>query len=252
MGTENERIQPVREDRSNTWLTDAEQADFYVSSADVIIVERQRTLKLLADIFRYHFGERTGLQVLDLGSGDGIITEYLRERYPDNTFCLLDGSADMLEKARQRLRGKDVVFIHRTFEEYVDALADDQRYDFVFSSNAIHHLDFPGKSRLYARVFRELKFGGAFINSDVVLSASERSEQWQSAMWRDWINETLRRNGFEGDVGKYDDLPMTALHKPENKPSNLFDQLQVLRQIGFRDVDCLYKYGVFAMFGGTK
>lgn len=242
----------MRRDHSNTWLTGARQVDFYVSSADAIIVERGRTMRLLADIFRYHFGDKTGLRVLDLGGGDGIITEYLLERCPDNTFCLLDGSADMLEKARQRLRGKDVVFVHQTFEAYIDAPADDQTYDFVFSSNAIHHLDFADKSRLYAKVFRELKFGGAFINSDVVLPVSERSERYQFRMWVDWIDETLRRNGFEDEVGKYADLPAVYRGKPENKPSGLFDQLQVLSQIGFRDVDCFYKYGVFAMFGGTK
>lgn len=242
----------MKHEDSNTWLTGPAQPDEYVSSADAVIVERRRTMMLLGDIFGYHFGDRRGLQVLDLGGGDGLITEYLRDRFPDNTFHLLDGSADMLQRARRRLEGKGVVFTHQTFEAYVGAPPRDQAYDFVFSSNAIHHLDFIGKSKIYARVFRELRVGGAFINVDVVLSATRGSEQWQFNMWRDWINETLSRNGREDEVGRYDDLPTTAKHKPENKPSTLIDQLRLLGQIGFRDVDCFYKYGVFAMFGGTK
>jgi tRNA (cmo5U34)-methyltransferase len=240
----------MKQDASNTWLTGTAQAEDYVSTADAIIVERQRTIKLLADIFRYHFGERTGLQVLDLGGGDGVITEYLHERYPDNAFTLLDGSADMLEKAQQRLDGRDTIFIQQTFEEYLDAPPKDQRYDFIFSSNAIHHLDFVDKSRLYAKLFRELAFGGAFVNIDVVKAASEHSERWQFAMWEDWMNERLAQIG--GEVGAHDGLPEVAKAKPENKPSGLFEQLELLGQIGFRDVDCFYKYGVFAMFGGTK
>jgi tRNA (cmo5U34)-methyltransferase len=240
----------VKQDASNTWLTGTAQANTYVSTADVIIVERRRTMKLLADIFRYHFGEQTGLRVLDLGGGDGVITEYLRERYPDNTFTLLDGAADMLEKARQRLGDQDVVFIQQTFEEYLDAPPEDQKYDFIFSSNAIHHLDFLSKSRLYAKLFRELAFGGAFVNIDVVKAASERSERWQFAMWEDWMDGRLAQIG--GEVGTHAGLPQAAKAKPENKPSGLFEQLELLRQIGFRDVDCFYKYGVFAMFGGTK
>jgi tRNA (cmo5U34)-methyltransferase len=207
-------------------------------------------MKLLADIFRYHFGEQTGLRVLDLGGGDGVITEYLQRQYPDNTFYLLDGSADMLAKAQQRLEGKKVIFIQQTFETYLDAPPEDQTYDFVFSSNAIHHLDLLGKSRLYAKLFCELTFGGVFINIDVVKATSERSECWQFAMWEDWMNETLTQTG--GKVGTYDGLPEVAKAKPENKPGGLFEQLELLRQIGFRDVDCFYKYGVFAMFGGTK
>jgi tRNA (cmo5U34)-methyltransferase len=240
----------MRRDTSNTWLVGTDQANAYVSSADVIIVERQRTMKLLADIFRYHFGGRTGLHVLDLGGGDGIITEYLQEQYPDNAFYLLDGSADMLAKARQRLEGKKVAFIQQTFEEYLDAPPADQTYDMVFSSNAIHHLDYSDKARMYAKLFRECKFGGVFLNIDVVKAASERSEQWQFAMWEDWMDERLAQVG--GKVGTHDGLPEAAKVKPENKPSGLFEQLQLLRQVGFRDVDCFYKYGVFALFGGTK
>ena len=37
-----------------------------------------------------------------------------------------------------------------------------------------------------------------------------------------------------------------------DRASNLLDQMQALRQIGFRDVDCFYKYGIFALLGGTK
>ena len=240
----------MKQDASNTWLTGPAQADDYTSTADVIIVERQRTMKLLADIFRYHFGKQTGLRILDLGGGDGVITEYLQERYPDNTFALLDGSADMLEKARQRLKGQDAAFIQQTFEEYLDAPPEDQTYDFIFSSNAIHHLDFLDKSRLYAKLFRELAFGGAFVNIDVVKAASERSERWQFAMWEDWMNERLAQIG--GEVGAHDGLPEVAKAKPENKPSGLIEQLELLRQVGFRDVDCFYKYGLFVMFGGTK
>jgi tRNA (cmo5U34)-methyltransferase len=240
----------MRRDTSNTWLTGAAQAEGYVSSADVIIVERQRTMKLLADIFRYHFDNRTGLHALDLGGGDGIITEYLHERYPDNTFHLLDGSADMLEKARQRLEGKKASFIQQTFEEYLEAPPEDQKYDFIFSSNAIHHLDFLDKSRMYAKLFRELAFGGAFVNIDVVKAASERSERWQFAMWEDWMDERLAQVG--GEAGTHSGLPDAAKAKAENKPSGLFEQLELLAKIGFRDVDCFYKYGVFAVFGGTK
>ena len=35
-----------------------------------------------------------------------------------------------------------------------------------------------------------------------------------------------------------------------NKPDILEDQLEALRETGFRDVDCYCKNGIFAVFGG--
>jgi hypothetical protein len=154
-------------DSSNTWLSGADQPNAYLSTADVVIVERERTIRLLGDIVGYHFGGRKPLQVLDLGCGDG-----------------------------------------------------------------------------------EFRFGGALLVADVVKPTSERSERWQFAMWQDWMNERLAEIG--GEVGVHDDLPGAAMAKPENKPSGLIDQLELLQRVGFRDVDCYYKYGVFALFGGTK
>ena len=53
-------------------------------------------------------------------------------------------------------------------------------------------------------------------------------------------------------IGEYDHLPAQYKSELENKPSGLFGQLQLLRQVGFRNVDCFWKYGIFCLFGGTK
>ena len=170
----------------------------------------------------------------------------LAESFPNNSFFLLDGSAEMLEKSKEMMKGFEVTLMTRTFEELVKGEAEDQRFDFVFSSMAIHHLGFPEKRLLYAWIYRELRFGGLFLNYDVVLPVSERIETWHFAMWRDWMNERSK------EKGRFDALPESSKAKPENKPSRLSDHLYALEECGFCDVDCHYKYGVFCLYGGTK
>jgi tRNA (cmo5U34)-methyltransferase len=228
------------------------RADEYMSSADIVVIERRRLIKILLDLYRYRFDDKKGLTLLDIGCGDGILSKYIQSKSPENIFYLLDGSYKMLEKARQNIQGPDVFYILKTFEEYIAAEANKARYDFIYSANAIHHLDLSSKSRLFAKIFRELKDGGLFVNIDPVLPSSELSEQWQFNMWRDWMNETLSRCGFIDQAGKYNETPVRYKTRAENRPSSLFDQLQALSKAGFEDVDCFYKYGIFAIFGGTK
>jgi tRNA (cmo5U34)-methyltransferase len=233
---------------SNTWLTDkgASRAETYLAESDAYIVERVRVVGLMRDILGWNFETVEGLSLLDLGCGDGRVSRLLAERYPKNTFTLLDGSSQMLGKAKKTMEGVNAVFSVKSFERLMEEEPEDQKYDFVFSSLAIHHLDFRGKQRLYCRIYRELKFGGLFLNYDVVLPSSERAEKWHFSMWRDWIREQ------GNETGRFDLLPESYKAKAENKPSRLADHLRALEESGFCDVECHYKYGIFCLYGGTK
>jgi len=240
---------------SNTWLSSdsKELIEYYMNAADVIVVERERCIKLLLDIFSYQFRGRSNLRVLDIGCGDGIITKSFHDKYPDHHYFLMDGSADMIERAKAKLHEvKNTTFIHQSFEEFIDTESSKTTYDFIFSSNAIHHLDAIGKAKLYFKIYLTLNADGLFINYDVVQPATERSEQWQFEMWRQWINEALIKKGRSEDVGKHDGLPDLYKSKQDNHPGPLIDQLQILEKIGFKDVDCFFKFGIFALFGGIK
>jgi tRNA (cmo5U34)-methyltransferase len=245
----------IDQSKLNTWLSSnsKELIEYYMNAADVIVVERERSIKLLLDIFSCHFKGRNNLRGLDLGCGDGIITKSFHDKYPDHHYSLMDGSADMIERAKAKLHGaKNTTFIHQSFEEFIDTEGANTTYDFIFSSNAIHHLDAIGKAKLYFKIYLTLNADGLFINYDVVQPATERSEQWQFEMWRQWINEALIKKGRSEDVGKHDGLPDLYKSKQDNHPGPLIDQLQILEKIGFRDVDCFFKYGIFALFGGIK
>ena len=244
----------MKPDSSNTWLTEEgkRQADYYTSSKDIILIERKRTTQILFDVFRYHFDTTTPQRILELGCGDGEMVSQFSEKFPNNKFYLMDGSENMLSRARDNIEGDNVHFIKKTFEEYVSSESEPSKYNLVYSSNAIHHLDFWGKCQLYTKIFRELAPGGMFINIDLVLPSSERSEKFQFRMWVDWMNQTLKDIGHDDEVGKHDGLPDIYKAKAENQPSGLFEQLDALRKCGFRDVDCFYKYSVFAVFGGIK
>jgi tRNA (cmo5U34)-methyltransferase len=239
---------------SNTWLSDEghAQVDWFLSEADEFIVERRWVLNLIGKICGWHFANPEGLALLDFGCGDGIVSWTIARQFPSNNFHLLDGAPEMLASAREKMQQYDVEYIESTFEYFLQNSPVDQSYDFIYSSMAIHHLDFVDKVRLFNRFYRELKFGGLFLNFDIVLPASLTTERWQHQMWRDCMNDKLCQDGHPESAGKHDALPELAKNKPENKPTRLGDQLGALQQVGFNDVDCFYKNGLFCLFGGIK
>ena len=102
--------------------------DYYLSAADIIVIERKRFIKLLTDIIGYHFTGNKKLAVLDAGCGDGSVAAHVMEKYPGHSFVLMDGSSEMLARAREKLRGaENVSFLCRSFEDFCDDNGDRRR-----------------------------------------------------------------------------------------------------------------------------
>jgi tRNA (cmo5U34)-methyltransferase len=237
----------------NNWLNENKnQIDYYVSSKDVILIDRKKHLQTMLELFDSYFTDNKDLALLDIGCGDGVLTKMLSALYPDNDFHLLDGSKTMMEKAKENVKSERASFFNDTFESFFATNKNENYYDFIFSSMAIHHVEHHKKFEMYSRIFTLLKHNGLFVNIDVVLPSSIKAESIQFAMWVDYINDYLKSKNRDDEMGKHDMLPKSYKNKSENKPSSLISQLNMLNDIGFKDVECYHKYGIFALLAGSK
>ena len=223
----------------------------YRDSADVYIVERRRLLDILKSFYGHFIGNKPKNNVLDLGCGDGIITHELLRIDNSIVATLIDGSEDMLNKAAERLKGfKNINFIKASFQKLLDKKIALQKFNFIVSSLAIHHLTMKEKKALFRTIYSHLSVRGYFLNIDVILAPSDALKQWYLSLWREWISERKTTMGIEGN--SYDDIIQRYKDNRDNKPDSLDEQLNALKSVGFKDVDCYYKYGIFTMYGGRK
>jgi tRNA (cmo5U34)-methyltransferase len=223
----------------------------YRYGADVFIVERQRLLDIMKSFYKHFSGDKPGNNVLDLGCGDGIVTHELLEIDSSIKSTLIDASADMINKAKDRLKDfGDLLFIQGSFQDILNKIIALGSYDFVVSSLAIHHLTLEEKLDLFDIIYAHLNPGGCFLNIDVVLSPADTLEEWYLVLWKQWLDERKSVLGIEG--GHYDDIMKRYKDGAENKPDTLGAQIEALQSIGFKDVDCFYKYGIFTIYGGRK
>ena len=65
-----------------------------------------------------------------------------------------------------------------------------------------------------------------------------------------WIVE--RQTVLKSDTEYEDIISKHTGKEHHSKLDILTDQLNGLKDVGFKDVDCFYKYGIFAMYGGRK
>lgn len=161
-------------------------------------------------------------RVLDLGCGDGKVMALI-----GGSGVALDFSPSMLEKARARFHADDVDVVEHNLDE---RLPDLGTFDVVVSAFAIHHCTHERKRALYAEVFEILEPGGVFANLEHVASPTSGLH-----------DEFLRLIGTP--PGEED---------PSNKLLDVETQLRWLREIGFVDVDCFWKWRELALLAGNK
>ena len=205
----------------NLWTSNDHARD-YLERADSISHRNEGESALL------EFIPRTTRRVLDLGTGDGRLLSLVRHQHPNTEAVALDFSPTMLEAAGKRFAGESSVsVIAHNLDEPLPALG---KFDAVIASFAIHHLVHDRKRALYAETYNLLNPGGVFCNLEHVASPTPRLHQ-----------EFLERIGFTVET-----------EDPSNKLLDVETQLGWLREIGFLDVDCFWKWRELALLAGVR
>jgi tRNA (cmo5U34)-methyltransferase len=165
-------------------------------------------------------------RVLDVGSGGGRLLALVKSARPRARFVALDFSPVMLDALVTLFGEENSVEI--VAHDFASRLPDLGHFDTVISSFAIHHVSHERKRMLYEEIFDLLLPGGIFCNLEHVASSSPRLHAafLQTISWAD--------------------------EDPSNKLLDLETQLSWLREIGFADVDCHWKWRELALFVGVK
>jgi tRNA (cmo5U34)-methyltransferase len=167
-------------------------------------------------------------RMLDLGTGDGRLLGLLKIERPNARGVALDFSPVLLQRARERFSSDpQIEVVDHDLEKPLPALG---RFDAVVSCFAIHHLTHERKRSLYDEIFTLLEPGGLFCNLDLVSSPT-------LALHEHFLH-SINCTPEEEDAS--------------NKPLDVHTQLLWLREIGFADVDCYWKWLELALLIEAK
>jgi tRNA (cmo5U34)-methyltransferase len=174
-----------------------------------------------------HLPENTK-RVLDLGTGDGRLIRLIKANRPNIDAVALDVSPTMLKSARDHFVGDSRVSIVK--HDFSQPLPDLGYFDAVVSSFAIHHLKHERKHDLYEEIYDIVNPTGVFCNLEHVASPS--------------IELHVRFLNAIGYTPEKEDRANRLL------PVEI--QLSWLRDIGFVEVDCYWKWLEMALLIGYK
>jgi tRNA (cmo5U34)-methyltransferase len=207
----------------NLWTSAGHVRD-YLERADSLPHRAEGESALL------EFIPKTARRILDLGTGNGrllaLVKSWISVAAVESV--AVDFSPAMLEAVAERFAGdSSVTIVAHNLDQPLPALG---KFDAIVSSFAIHHVVHERKRALYAEIYSLLNPGGVFCNLEHVASPTPRLHE-----------EFLHRLGNTVET-----------EDPSNKLLDLETQLQWLREIGFVDVDCHWKWRELALLVGRQ
>ena len=187
------------------------------------------------------FHRKEGMKVLDLGCGTGNISLEVKNRFPNGQITCVDLAENMINMAESKLSHySDIEFIRADFRN----LDYQEEYDAVVSSLALHHLQREDQKSFYRRINRFLKEGGVFYNADIVLGSTPYLKETYLDKWVEFMLE----NHSQEEVEKI----WLPKHREEDFPAPLINHIQWLKEAGFHEVDVVWKYYMFGVYGGKN
>lgn len=181
-------------------------------------------------------------KILDLGCGTGNITLKVLERFPKAQVTCLDLSENMIEIAKEKLSEYDNV------EYVVDDFTQTgltEKYDAIISSLALHHIpNDREKEEMYKAIYNALTSNGVFYNADVIKASNEYNQK----LYNKIAVTDMKENGVtDEEISEH-----KGKRDANDIPTTMFNHIKMLENVGFKEIDVIWKYYSNAVYGGTK
>ena len=179
------------------------------------------------------------LKVLDLGCGNGVLSEIVFRKIPNAHIVGFDLTAEMLQAYSEKLatyKGK--------FETIQGDFRDGgigEKYDIVLAGLSLHHLTWEERERFYQVIFNSMNHPGLFIARDIIIDEDTSVVQDQYNSWK----EHMRSHGEDPEM-------WYKKHIEKDHPMTLLTHFKWLQGAGFSKTACQWRKYNFAITTAAK
>ena len=188
------------------------------------VIPRYKHMHIVA-INEIPFSFKKNISVLDIGIGTGNTTLAVITKFPLANIDALDVSKKMITFAKSKLKEYNINYLVGDIETKKIS----KKYDLIISTLTIHHIK--NKEKIFKKICSLLKINGVFILNDIFIGDTQK----ETKIIEDKYRSFLKKN-FEKEKWWHN------LYSKEDIPTSINNQIQWLKNAGFKKVELKYKY----------
>lgn len=213
----------------------AKEAATYRAEAPLINYDFEKLFQQILWIANQIFTDKKAkIKILDIGAGNGMLSELILRYYPNAEITMLDFSPEMLQSAKAYFEKNNINKdnIKYVIGDFITGDLPNETYDLVISSYALHHIRSEDNLKeVFMKIAKVLNDNiGTFICMDMYLETGEleRKRQVQRAIekWTENFGSTDQAMEW-GKIIEGEDTPATiptiiaALYQCRHKNSDI-------------------------------
>ena len=214
----------------------AKQADEYESLMVRLVPYYLEQHRIIRELFPDDDKE---YRVLDLGCGNGVLSEVVFSKLPRAYIVAFDLTENMLQAYEKKLKKHAGAFELKAGDFRTDPIGNG--YDVVVAGLTLHHLTWKEREEFYKTIFRSMNNQGLFIARDVIIDEDEKIKHQHYELWKNH----MRSNGEDPDF-------WYAKHMEKDHPVTLSNHFTWLKKAGFSTVACHWQLYNFAITSAAK
>ncbi len=183
--------------------------------------------------------EDKNYRVLDIGCGNGILSELVFQKLPNSYIFGFDLTEDMLKAFEKKLSKYSGKFELKQGDFRTDSIGSE--YDLIIAGITLHHLTWKERERFYQTLYSSLNDEGLFIARDIIIDENKDVVNDQYRYWKDF----MKSQGEDPDL-------WYSRHIEKDFPMTLTDHFAWLRRAGFSKIACQWRLYNFAITTAEK
>ncbi|OKY74335.1 MAG: hypothetical protein BM485_13815 [Desulfobulbaceae bacterium DB1] len=177
--------------------------------------------------------------VLDVGCGNGVLSELVLRKLPLSFVVGFDLTAKMLDAFESKLSNYAGRFELRQGDYRIDSIG--KGYDVIIAGLTLHHLAWEEREKFYQTLYSALNPGGLFLARDIIIDEDYAVVRDQYAHWKEFMKSQREDPEF-----------WYSKHMEKDHPMTLANHFAWLRKAGFTKVACHWRLYNFAITAAEK
>jgi tRNA (cmo5U34)-methyltransferase len=177
----------------------------------------------------------------DLGCSTGLLTYQLAKYCSDKnvTFIGIDCEEDMINYAKSKYQLPNIEFVYDNIEQYYL-----EKTNFITAYYILQFVELKYRKNIIAKVYDALEKGGAFLFFEKVRASNARLQDIMTGLYTDY--KITQGYSLEEILAKSQSL------KGVLEPLTTEENIELLKEAGFKDIITIAKYITFEGFLAIK